>query len=347
MQLLMSQAVLPVFEEGEEAFINHIEINRNLSTHTVRAYGTDIREFVTWFSVKVASVVEKESADSGVSPDKPDIVKQLPSLYAQHIQKKAYAKATASRKLSSVKAFFRFLMKDGFFKDNALPLNFVQPKQSKRLPDFLDPQDVKKLQQAPSLQQGDALSRRNRTLLSILFSSGIRVSELVSLNSEDINLDEGELRVLGKGGRERLAFMSTDALACLKNYLKTYHHLDKPLKDSIDVSQIDDNNELVDLSVLPPNAPVFLNKNGGRLNVRSVRRWLNELAVEVSLDRELHPHLFRHTFATHLLNKGVDLRIVQELLGHISIRSTQIYTHVSMDRLKKAYLQAHPRANQD
>jgi integrase/recombinase XerC len=172
------------------------------------------------------------------------------------------------------------------------------------------------------------LRARNRAIIEMLFSSGIRVGELAALNYGDVSFEQAELRIMGKGGRERISFVSQRALQALQLYCNEWAGIAQGRQP-----QAED--------------PLFLNYDGKRLNVRSIRRLLVETGEAAKLTKSLHPHIFRHSFATHLLNHGVDLRIVQELLGHISIRSTQIYTHVSTERLKRAYLKAHPRAGQN
>jgi integrase/recombinase XerC len=245
-------------------------------------------------------------------------------MYIAYLSGRGLSKSSIARKGSSLKTFFKFLMKERYFSDNSLPIVFHRPKLLRKLPDFLSADEIECLLRAVDADPDSPLKARNRAMIEILFSSGIRVGELTMLDLGDVNWEQAELLIQGKGGRERIAFISQRALDALQAYRAVWEDLtDAPAMQT---------------------SPLFLNKDGQRLNVRSVRRFLVALGNDAQLSKPLHPHVFRHSFATHLLNHGVDLRVVQELLGHISIRSTQIYTHVSTERLKRAYLKAHPRA---
>lgn len=302
------------FAEGVEAFLHHLAVNRNLSAHTLRAYEGDIQDFMAWLSNARPLQPEEEVSAT----------RELPGEYIGYLGSRGLSRTSMSRKASSLKTFFKYLMKERYFPEDSLPLLFHRPKLLKRLPDFLSAQDIERIIQGIAAQEDSSLQRRNRAIVEILFTSGIRVGELIGLNLEQVNREQAELLISGKGGRERISFISQSALNALNAYLELWPRLSgKSLK---------------------PDSPVFLNRDGSRLNVRSVRRILNAVASEAGITREIHPHIFRHSFATHLLNNGVDLRVVQELLGHVSIRSTQIYTHVSTERLRRAYLKAHPRA---
>lgn len=305
------------FAEGATAFFSHLDVNRGLSPHTLRAYQSDIQAFQEWLPGFIA---EKEQDGREEIP-----LHDLPSAYISHLSGRKLSKTSMARKGSAIKSFFKFLMKERFFKEHALPLIFPRPKLPRRLPEFLSMEEVQSLLVAVSKAPDSPLKLRNRAIIELLFSSGVRVGELVALDWQHIDWEQAEFRILGKGDRERMAFASNRAMEALKAYGQAWEAL------SGSTSQY--------------NHPFFLNKDGQRLNVRSIRRLLIELGQVAQLDKPLHPHVFRHSFATHLLNHGVDLRIVQELLGHISIRSTQIYTHISTERLKRAYLKAHPRAN--
>ncbi|OQA42629.1 MAG: Tyrosine recombinase XerD [Candidatus Omnitrophica bacterium ADurb.Bin314] len=195
------------------------------------------------------------------------------------------------------------------------------PRKEKRLPDFLNPDEVTKLLDAPNKPTWE--EKRDKSILEMLYSSGLRVSELVGLNHDDCDLFGGVLRVRGKGKKERIVPVGQVALNCLKSYLD-----EKPPKD------------------LAPafKKPLFVSRLGGRLTDRSVRRMILKYVKRTGLGKEVSPHMFRHSFATHMLDRGADLRSVQELLGHASLSTTQIYTHVTTQRLKDAYTAAHPRA---
>lgn len=306
-----------VFQDGFQPFLDYLVVNRNLSPNTLRAYKKDIEEWCGWTQ-------DQAGKDGVIEIDTRD----LPARYVSYLSSRDLSRTSLARKISSLKLFFKYMMKERFVPDGTLPLGFHRPKLAKKLPEFLTQEDVQKLlKSVESTDPNDILSLRNQTILYILFTSGIRVSELVALNMEDIIWDHAEMRVKGKGRRERISFISQKALASLRKYLNQWKTLAKG-KDP------------------EPNSPVFLNHLGTRLNVRSVRRILDDIGKVAGIEKPMNPHVFRHTFATHLLNKGIDLRVVQELLGHVSIRSTQIYTHLSTERLKQAYMKAHPRANQ-
>jgi integrase/recombinase XerC len=306
------------FQTGAMAFLMHLEVSRNVSSNTLRAYKKDVDCFMNWlpqFRFQSSLAIHQQNSH----------LHQLPSGYLNHLGLQGLAKSSIARKVSSLKSYFKFLMKERYFNDYSLPIMFHRPKLPRTLPHFLSQAEVEQLiATARHTEESIAIRYRNESILRTLFSSGIRVSELALLDFSHLDWEQAELRVQGKGDRERIAFISQSTLATLTHYRNHWHTIAKeaPKFDS----------------------PLFINCYGQRLNVRSVRRILTRLADLASLHKAVHPHVFRHTFATHLLDHGVDLRIVQELLGHVSIRSTQIYTHVSTERLKQAYLKAHPRA---
>lgn len=304
------------FEEGATAFFSYLDVTRNLSHHTLRAYQSDIQAFLAWLPCFQETLFNNPSESKSLLG--------LPTAYIGHLSGQNLSKTSLARKGSSLKTFFKFLMKERYFEENSLPIVFRRPKQLRRLPDFMSAGEIDRLLQAAGREPDSPLKWRNRAIIELLFSSGVRVSELASLDFGHVNWEESELLINGKGGRQRIAFFGQRAMAALLTYRAVWH-------------------ELSDTPITAESA-LFLNKNGGRLDVRSIRRMLAELGSAAKLEKPLHPHVFRHSFATHLLNHGVDLRIVQELLGHVSIRSTQIYTHVSTERLKRAYMKAHPRA---
>ncbi len=315
---VLSDGFAARFAEGAEAFLSHLDITRALSPHTLRAYRNDIETFLTWFPQFQSDPADAHSEERALL--------ELPSRYIAYLGSQGLSRTSVARKGSSLKTFFKFLMKERYFSERQLPVLFHRPKQLRRLPEFLSADEIGQLLAANEREQDSPLKLRNRAIVEVLFSAGIRVSELIALEFGDVNWEQGELIIKGKGGRERLAFTSARALTSLQLYRQ-------------DWSQLTGKSPQVE-------SPLFLNRDGGRLNVRSVRRILDALGQAAGLSKSMHPHVFRHSFATHLLNHGVDLRIVQELLGHVSIRSTQVYTHVSTERLKRAYLKAHPRANQ-
>ncbi len=323
---------LSPFIEGAEAFLDYIALTRNLSPHTVRAYTRDIREFMAWLEewLQLHLTEISEGYESPLSVIREgEVFRGISGDFILYLNTRQVSRSTIVRKTSALRTFFKFLIKERYFDSESLPTNFQRPRLQKKLPHFLSESEVTQLKTA--LLKGlntpeDVLRYRNLAIIEILFSSGIRVSELTALNFGDVLWEEGELHVLGKGGRERISFVSVEALSYLRRYKEGWPTL---LKGKQPVAR----------------SPVFLNYKGERISSRSVARMLLAIGKEAKLEKTLHPHMFRHSFATHLLNHGIDLRVVQELLGHVSIRSTQIYTHVTTERLRKAYLDAHPRAS--
>ncbi|MBY0403241.1 MAG: tyrosine-type recombinase/integrase [Cyanobacteria bacterium] len=336
-------AIFDRFQDGFEAFLSYISISRNLSPHTLRAYQNDIQNFLAWMhpfltqasqrNPRLTNPNETPKEDETESISDPSFsLREIPSHYLGFLSSQSLSRPSVVRKTSALKSFFKFLVKDQYFQSNELTLTFTRPKTPKKLPDFLTVEEVQQLFKTLDQTQESRLKVRNKAILSLLFSSGIRVGELVGLDIEDVNWEEAEIKVLGKGDRERISFMSQDSLLLLEAYFQ------------IRPSFLEDASPPGKKDLGKQETALFLNDDGTRLSARSVHRMLHHLGEVSNLSKGIHPHIFRHTFATHLLNQGVDLRIVQELLGHVSIRSTQIYTHISTERLKKAYMNAHPRA---
>ncbi|MBN2453905.1 MAG: tyrosine recombinase XerC [Candidatus Omnitrophica bacterium] len=238
--------------------------------------------------------------------------------FLAEMRAKNYSKRTVARKLASLRSFFRFLFREGHIKKN--PITAIStPKLDKTLPVFLDTVKIDRLLSAPTNK--DASGLRDRALLETLYSCGIRVSELVGLDLGDVDFISGVIKVLGKGSKERVVPIGEPALKAIRLYVDK--RPEKKVRDK---------------------KAVFLNTRGTRLTDRSVRRILDRYVKEVAIAEKISPHSLRHSFATHLLDRGADLRSVQELLGHMNLSTTQIYTHVTMDRLKTIYDKAHPRA---
>ena len=326
---------LGVIVEGITPFLEHLDLNRNYSPHTLRAYARDLRVFIAWLE----TVCEEHSPDSPQEID--HFFRHLPTQYLGYLNHQQLARNSLSRKLSALKSFFKFLMKEQYVPARSLPLSFHQPKPLKTLPNFLTPDEVRILLEKglpeannnngnnndndSQTEEARLLNWRNRAIILLLYTSGIRVAELTGLTMDHIDRESGEFRVTGKGNRDRVCFMSRETLAALTTYLEHWPTLAKT-------------------EAAAPTDPLFINRFGNRISTRSVGRMLETVAQTAGWTKPLSPHIFRHTFATHLLNHGTDLRVVQELLGHVSIRSTQIYTHLTTERLKRAYLKAHPRA---
>jgi integrase/recombinase XerC len=285
-----------------DKFINYLKIEKNASRHTIVNYSIDLRDFGNFLGGKELETVDYLALRR----------------YLAHMRGKDYSKRTIARKLASLRSFFRFLYREGYLKTNPAS-SIATPKLDKKLPIFLDAGEVVKLIEAPN--EKDVFGMRDRAILETLYSTGMRVSELVQLNLDNIDFISGVVKVFGKGKKERLAPIGDKAIRAIRDYLNKRG-----------------------IKKLSDKKAVFLNKKGTRLTDRSVRRVVGRYIRTVSMREGISPHTLRHSFATHLLDRGADLRSVQELLGHASLSTTQMYTHVTTKRLKEAYEKAHPRA---
>lgn len=284
-----------------DKFINYLKVEKNASGHTIKNYSIDLNSFFLFLDGKDIAEVDHLT---------------LRRFLAQ-LRSKAYSKRTIARKLASLRSLFKFLYREGHIKSN--PITAISsPKLDKKLPKFLDVGQVTRLILKPDTATIAGL--RDRAMLETLYSTGIRVSELVGLDTQDIDFISGVVKVLGKGSKERMVPIGEEALGAIRRY-----------------------NDKKDKREKTRDA-VFLNNRGGRLTDRSVRRMLDKYIHACAIEEKISPHSLRHSFATHLLDRGADLRSVQELLGHMNLSTTQIYTHVTMDRLKAVYDKAHPRA---
>jgi len=297
-------------------FLAYLEHERNFSVHTVRSYAADLAQFARFLS----GPGEGEAAAEEATAEQICRVTPLDlRRYLAELRRADYGRATIARKLATLRSFYKFLAREGLVERN--PVSTVRtPRQEKRLPKFLEPDEIERLLAAP--KGDDLLARRDAAILEVLYSTGMRVSELVGLNLGDIDPIGEVARVRGKGRRERLAPLGSYAVRALDRYLAARAEAD--VRDA---------------------EAVFINRHGRRLSARSVRRKLAKYLAIAGLDPSVSPHTIRHSFATHMLERGADLRAVQELLGHRSLSTTQIYTHVTAGRLKEIYESAHPRAN--
>lgn len=288
-------------------FLRHLSLEKRASALTVKSYREDLTQAIEYFA-----------AQTGGSLTPPRLTARLVRAYLAWLSTQGYARSTVARRLAALRSWCRFLCIRGVLDRN--PADGLRgPRQEKRLPHFLPQNDVEKLVHAP---MATALGTRDRGILETLYSAGLRVSELVGLNIDDLDLDEGLLTVRGKGKRERLALLGQPARKALKNWL-------------------DERAAILGDRAEPA---IFLNRFGRRITTRSVARLLEKYLAQTGVDRRTSPHTFRHSFATHLMDAGADIRSVQELLGHRSLGTTQIYTHVTTTRLTDAYQNAHPRA---
>ncbi len=285
-----------------DKFLKYLEIERAASSHTLRAYRKDLEEFFRFVNVKPEDV---ELAD-------------VRGFIAEQI-KSGLNKTTVSRRLASVRSFFKFLYREGYKKSNPAKL-VSNPKIPKLLPRFLSVDDTFSLVEKP--EGTGFISARDRAILELLYSSGLRVSELSGLNVDDINTKEGLLKVKGKGRKERIVPVGSKALDAIKSYMVERI----PLKGK--------------------DKALFLNRTGTRLTDRGVRRIVVKYARLIGIGGQIGPHALRHTFATHLLHGGADLRVIQELLGHSSLSTTQKYTHLDVTHLIDVYDKAHPFAKE-
>ncbi len=288
-------------------FRSYLQIERNSSKHTIKNYMNDIDQFTAFMKQQK---VEDFSVVSYL-----DVRSYLALLHT-----KKYTRRSIARKCSSLRSFYRFLMRENYISSN--PFQHVStPKLEKKLPHFLYANDMQMLLCTPDGET--TLGLRDLAIIELLYASGIRVSELVGLDIPDIDLFIGTALVFGKGAKERYVPIGSWAIKALENYMTKGRPFLRPG---------------------PTEKALFLNKNGTRLSDRSVRRLMDKYIEKAAIQQSVSPHTLRHTFATHMLNAGADLRTVQELLGHVNISTTQIYTHVTKERLKEIYLQSHPRA---
>lgn len=286
-----------------ERFLDYLSTERNTSAHTLRNYRDDLRWFFDVVGARPLAAVTPLDVRSFLADQ----------------SAKGYTKRTIARRLSCVRSFFRFLCREGVLTQNPAVV-VATPRLERRLPNFLDEDQVRRLLEAPPAERWQGV--RDRAVFETLYSTGMRVSELVGLNHDDLDEISAAVLVRGKGKRERLCPIGATALAAIARYLRQ-----RPKR----------------LTLTTPQA-IFVSQKGTRLTVRQVDRLMQRYARQVGLPAPISPHGLRHSFATHLLDRGADLRSVQELLGHQSLSTTQIYTHVTPQRLKRVYDQAHPRA---
>ncbi len=294
-------------------YLEYLETERNYSPNTIAAYEDDLRQFTEF--------LHKHFSDKSFSLA--DIDQVTIRLFLGDCLEQEFSKRSIARKLACLKSFFKYMYKIHEVKANPAS-NVATPKLEKRLPQYLDEESIKKLMQQPDTST--TMGKRDAAILELFYSTGIRLSELINLRRGDVDFPGGTIRVTGKGSKDRIVPFGRPAKAALQQYLGSRTDL-LPRRPTKEISEI-----------------LFLTKRGKRLNPKGVNLLMNDYIGRVSEIQKKSPHVLRHTFATHLLNRGADLRAVKELLGHESLSTTQVYTHVSVDRLKKIYLQAHPKA---
>ena len=295
-------------EELLQKYIKHLELERNISRYTMRNYTNDIKGFLAYLS------------DIGI--DSPAKVKRSTMRrYLGWLHDAGTSRGSISRKLSALRSFYRYLLREKLIDSEPLS-TLSSPKQAKRLPTFLTHGEMAKLLVAPDSSTPQGL--RDRAVLELLYATGLRVSEIVSLDLKDIDLGSRQLRVWGKGAKERVVLMGKPAAEALQLYLK---------------------NARPKLQSQTDTQAVFLNRFGERVVERRIQHIIKKYARQAGLEMRVFPHILRHTFATHLLDGGADLRSVQDLMGHARLSSTQVYTHVTQSQIRRKYLAAHPRSS--
>lgn len=311
------------FDHLLNAFIDFLSTEKGYSDNTCRAYSRDLEGFIAYFVTNRALAMTGDDDEAGVIDDPAADMDRISNLmirgYLADLHRQGLKKTSMARKLSAVRSFFKFLEKHGVISGNPAE-TVLTPKQDKPIPNYLSVDDVFRL--LDSVKTDNIAGKRDRAILETLYSTGIRVSELAGLNLPDVDFSGKTVRVTGKGSRERIVPIGKAALAAIRAY-----------RENLDARGIAVNHR----------GALFLNKNKGRLSARSVARMLDRAARRAGLTVPVAPHDLRHSFATHMLDAGLDLRMVQELLGHRQLSTTQRYTHVSIDRLMAAYDQAHPR----
>ncbi len=298
-----------------KTFIESLSSEKGYSENTCRAYAHDLEEFLC-FIAETRFTGKRKNVDK-IMADEVDGMLIRGYLGFLH---KRNRKVTIARKLSSLRSFFRYLVKHGVIQDNPADA-ILTPKQSKAIPAYLTVDDMFRL--LDSIKDNTLLGLRNRAIFEALYSSGLRVSELAGMDTFDVDFTNHVIRVFGKGSQERIVPIGKKAVDAIKAYREKLQK-EKGIK-------------------IDKKGPLFLNKNNGRLTTRSIARILNMVVTKCGLLIPVSPHALRHTFATHMLDAGADLRVVQELLGHKSLSTTQKYTHVTIDRLMETYDRAHPR----
>jgi integrase/recombinase XerC len=308
-----------------DEFLDHLRLNENASLHTVRAYESDLSQFVEFLATRLG----RRRAD--VTPTDFDHLHIREFLGDLH--RRGNSRSSAARKLAALRTFGRYLRREGDLEGDPAAL-VGTPKREQRLPAHLGEAEMEKLLDIPDTSQ--PLGRRDRAILELFYASGLRLSELVGLDLDDVNLNGRMVRVLGKGRKERLVPFNPKAEAAIRAWLKDVQALPVPAASRRSRGEGG--------STRRQRQPLFLNYQGGRLSTRSVDRLVRKYVAACSTRFGISPHALRHSFATHLLERGADLRAIQELLGHARLSTTQRYTHVNAAQLMDAYRKAHPKA---
>lgn len=299
-----------------DGFLRYCTDVRRLSTNTAEAYSRDVLQFAEFLSQEWG----EDRAYDWASVDYRTIRRFL-----AHLSRQKYGRSSIGRKLSALRSFFRYLLNEDVVTHNPAAVA-PTPKREQKLPEYLYQDEMEQLLSTPD--ESTPLGQRDRAILELLYATGVRVSELVAMDVEDLEFSEQQIRVVGKGNRERVVLMGERAIAAVRRYIA------------------DGREKLLREAQSPDEAALFLNSNGGRLSVRGVQQRVNKHVLDSAASSRITPHALRHTFATHLLDGGADLRSIQALLGHKSLGTVGIYTHVTTARMKEAYNAAHPLADE-
>lgn len=325
-------------------FISHLKLEKHFSEHTAKCYRADLDQYVSFLSgydsgkqseqdspanpwESPGATATATQTQTSASIDETLIAADVNTIrrYMADLGQNHYSKSTIARKLATLRSFYKFLVKRDYLNSNPV-VSIKTPKQDKKLPKFLEYEQVLRLLNTPPANTW--LGARDRAMLEVLYSTGMRVSELVGLNMDDVDFLSEVIHIRGKGKKERICPIGSSALQSIQNYIEFRNR--RMANDSNFDSRV-----------------LFANKHGQRLSTRSVRRKMDKYLIEAGLDPSISPHTLRHSFATHMLNNGADLRSVQELLGHQSLSTTQIYTHVTTSRMNEQYNSAHPMEHED
>ena len=301
------------------SFLSFIRLNRNASAHTVRAYDGDLSQFITFMSGQYQRPRPELQAS--------DITRPMIRGFLADLFRAGESRASAARKLAAIRTFLRYLKREGLIESDP-GLLVATPKREQKIPRHLEIEEMARLLETPDTSS--ALGRRDRAILELLYASGLRLSELVGLDLEDVNLGSRMVRVMGKGRKERIVPFNQSATAAIRAWLPDRDALRRDLPRTASRRSHED--------------PLFVNYRGTRLSSRHVHRLVRHYVASCSMRFGISPHAIRHSFATHLLEAGADLRAIQELLGHVRLSTTQRYTHVNAAQLMEVYRRAHPRA---
>ncbi len=317
-------------------FLDHLRLNENASAHTVRAYESDLSQFVAF----VAAHLDRRRSDLLAT----DFNHLHIRAFLGDLHKRGNSRSSAARKLAAIRTFGRYLRREGAIEGDPAAL-VGTPKREQRLPAHLAEAEMSRLLDRPDA--ATPLGRRDRAIMELFYASGLRLSELVGLGLEDVNLSSRVVRVLGKGGKERIVPFNRTTEGALRDWMRDREEIVNAVRPSTSLGttlSLSKGRKVAAVKPRRPTEPLFLNYRGGRLSTRSVDRLVRKYVAACSARFGISPHALRHSFATHLLERGADLRVIQELLGHARLSTTQRYTHVNSAQLLDAYRKAHPKA---